>query len=74
MPHTNKKYQHTKWCVQWNISLGETALDGLGLLKLEPCSGDRKWLPEGKLKAGVKCDRETEMNRWQVLYFAQTAT
>lgn len=53
---------------------GETALDGLGLLKLEPCSGDRKWLPEGKLKAGAKCDRETEMNRWQVLYFAQTET
>lgn len=53
---------------------GETVLDGLGLLKLEPCKGDWKWLPKGKLKAGEKHGRETEMNRWQILYFAQTAT
>lgn len=53
---------------------GERALEGLGLLKLEPYNGDRKGLPRGKLKAGDKCDKETEMNRWQILYFVLTAT
>lgn len=38
---------------------GETALDRLGLLKLEPCNGDRKWLPKGKLKAGEECEGPT---------------
>lgn len=52
---------------------GERALVGLGLLKLEPYNGDRKGLPRGKLKAGDKCDKETEMNTWQILYFALTA-
>lgn len=53
---------------------GERALEGEGLLKSEPYNGDRKGLPRGKLKAGDKCDKETEMNRWQILYFALTAT
>ena len=52
---------------------GEIALGGLGLLKLEPCNEHRKWLPKGKLKAGEKSDWEIEMNRWQILYFSQTA-
>lgn len=53
---------------------GERGLEELGLLKLEPYNGERKGLPRGKLKAGDKCDKETEMNRWQFLYFALTAT